>query len=68
MYRKLAFLVLAVGLCTSLPASAANIIWVSFHPGDNTPGSGAAGTGFTTATDKGYTDLLKANGYNVTRY
>ena len=68
MYRQLALLVLAIGLCLSLPASAANIVWVSFHPADNTPGAGAAGTGFTTATDKGYTDLLAANGYTVTRY
>ncbi|HNU30370.1 MAG TPA: discoidin domain-containing protein [Sedimentisphaerales bacterium] len=68
MYRQLALLVLTLGFCLGLPASAANIVWVSFHPADNTPSSGAAGTGFTTATDKGYTDLLKANGYNVTRY
>jgi hypothetical protein len=59
---------LAIGFCLSLPASAATIVWVSFHPGDNTPGSGAAGTGLTAASDKGYTDLLEANGYNVTRY
>ena len=68
MCRQLALLVLTLGFCLGLPASAANIVWVSFHTADDTPSSGAAGTGFTTATDKGYTDLLKANGYNVTRY
>ena len=57
-----------LGLCLSIPAPAATIVWVSFHPADNTPGSGAAGAGFTTATDKEYTDLLKANGFTVVRY
>jgi len=68
MHRQLALLVLAIGLCLSLPASAANIVWVSFHPGDSTPSSAAAGTGLTVASDKGYTDLLEASGYTVTRY
>ncbi|RPJ36642.1 MAG: discoidin domain-containing protein, partial [Planctomycetaceae bacterium] len=68
MCKRVAFLVFSLGFCLSLPASAANIVWVSFHPADNTPGSGAAGAGFTTATDKGYTDLLQANGFTVTRY
>ncbi len=68
MCKKVAFVVLALGFCLSLPASAVNIVWVSFHSADNTPGSGAAGAGFTTATDKGYTDLLQANGFTVTRY
>jgi len=68
MCKKVAFLVLALGFCLSIPASATNIVWVSFHPADNTPGAGAAGAGFTTATDKGYTDLLQANGFTVTRY
>jgi hypothetical protein len=44
-------------------------MWVSFHSAANdTPSTAAAGVGFTDAVDKGYTDLLKANGYNVVRY
>jgi hypothetical protein len=45
-----------------------NIIWVSFSAADNTPSTGAADAGFTEAPDIGYTNLLKDNGYNVTRY
>ncbi len=44
------------------------VIWVSFHGADDTPSSNAAGAGFTEAVDKPYTDLLKANGYDVQRY
>ena len=44
------------------------VIWVSFHAADDAPAAAAAGVGFTEAPDKGYTDLLKANGYDVTRY
>jgi hypothetical protein len=44
------------------------VVWVSFHGSDNVPSSGAKGVGFTVAADKGYTDLLEANGYNVVRY
>ncbi|MBN1506275.1 MAG: hypothetical protein JW955_05490 [Sedimentisphaerales bacterium] len=44
-----------------------NVVFVSFHTGDNTPSSAAAAIGFTAAADKGYTDLLEANGYKVTR-
>jgi hypothetical protein len=45
------------------------VVWVSFHAAaDDTPSAGAKGVGFATAPDKGYTDLLKANGYNVIRY
>jgi len=50
------------------PPAGPKIIWVSFHGADDAPSAGAAGQGFTQAPDKGYTDLLKANGYNVTRY
>jgi hypothetical protein len=50
------------------PEPAPKIIWVSFHGADDAPSSGAAGAGFTEAPDKAYTDLLTANGYNVTRY
>jgi hypothetical protein len=45
----------------------ADIIWVTFHS-NGIPSSGAAGVGFTNAPDQAYTDLLAANGYNVTRY
>jgi hypothetical protein len=44
------------------------VIWVSFHGADDAPSAGAAGAGFTEAPDKAYTDLLTANGYDVTRY
>jgi len=44
------------------------ILWVSFHGADDAPSSGAAGNAFTEAPDKAYTDLLKANGYDVVRY
>jgi hypothetical protein len=49
------------------PASAADIVWVSFHSADNMPGSGAAGVGFTMAPDIGYTNLLRDSGHTVTR-
>jgi len=52
----------------SVVEPAGNIIWVSFHGADDAPSGPAADVGFTEASDKGYTDLLKANGYNVTRY
>ena len=44
------------------------VVWVSFHGADDAPSSGAVGVGFTEAPDKAYTDLLTANGYDVTRY
>ena len=47
--------------------TSANIAWVSFHPGDAQPSTAAAAAGFTNAADVAYTDLLKANGHNVTR-
>jgi len=50
------------------PPAGPKIIWVSYHGADDAPSAGAAGDGFTEAPDKGYTDLLKANGYDVTRY
>jgi hypothetical protein len=45
------------------------VVWVTFHP-TNMPSANAAAAnrGFTNAPDAGYTDLLTANGYNVTRY
>ncbi|NGO39651.1 PEP-CTERM sorting domain-containing protein [Limisphaera ngatamarikiensis] len=45
-----------------------NIAWISFHPGDNQPSAAAAARGFTQAPDAGYTQLLTANGYSVTRF
>lgn len=59
-------------LALASPAAAVKIAWVTFHPGDNQPSAAAATLGglpaFTTAPDKGYTDLLAANGHQVTRY
>jgi hypothetical protein len=45
-----------------------DIAWVSFHPADNTPSGNATTAGFTRAPDVVYTDLLKTNGYAVTRF
>jgi len=50
------------------PEPGPKITWVSFHGADDAPSAGAWGNGFTQAPDKAYTDLLTANGYNVTRY
>ncbi|NLH40720.1 MAG: hypothetical protein GX448_02680 [Planctomycetes bacterium] len=44
------------------------VFWVTFHPADDAPTAAAVTGGFTTAPDKGYTDLLKEAGYNVVRY
>lgn len=49
-------------------AAGANIVWVSFHPADETPSGAAAGAGFTQAPDVAYTQLLRAAGHTVTRY
>ncbi len=49
------------------PDLGPKIAWVSFHPADNTPSSDAANAGFTQAPDVGYTALLTANNYAVTR-
>jgi hypothetical protein len=69
MRSRLVLSILTLCFCISVPAQAAKkIVWVSFSPGDNTPSSGAAGTGFTTAPDKAYTDLLIAAGFTVERY
>jgi len=45
-----------------------NIAWISFHSGDNQPSAAAAARGFTQAPDVGYTSLLTAQGYSVTRF
>jgi hypothetical protein len=55
------------GLLATVPADAANIMFVSFHSGDNTPSAAAATAGFTQAPDVGYTQLLQNNGHTVTR-
>lgn len=60
-------LILTSAVLSTLSAEAANIAWVSFHSGDNSPSANAAGAGFTQAPDIGYTSLLTANGHNVTR-
>jgi len=70
MCNRLHFLIpmlLVLALCVA-SAQAATIIWVSFHGADDEPSANAKAAGFTVAPDKGYTDLLTANGYNVTRY
>lgn len=67
MKTKILATVVTLGLATG-PLSAANIAWVSFHSGDNTPSANAANAGFTNAPDVGYTALLAANGHNVTRF
>jgi hypothetical protein len=48
-------------------ATGPTIAWVSYHAADDEPHADAAAVGFTQAPDIGYTDLLKANGYNVVR-
>jgi hypothetical protein len=56
-------------LLSALSLPAANIAWVSFHPGDDTPSTATFNAGLTNAApDKGYTALLRANGHNVTRF
>lgn len=59
--------VLLCALATTVTTQAANIAWVSFHSGDNTPSANAAAAGFTQAPDIAYTQLLAANGHTVTR-
>jgi len=54
-------------LTLTAAASAPKIAWVSYHAADDEPHADAAAFGFTQAPDIGYTDLLKANGYDVTR-
>ena len=51
-----------------VPASAPTIVFVSYHEADDEPHSAAAEFGITEATDVGYTDLLRASGYDVYRY
>jgi hypothetical protein len=58
--------VLLCALLVTISSQAANIVFVSFHASD-APSAAAATAGFTNAPDKGYTDLLTANGHTVTR-
>jgi len=51
-----------------LLGKAPTIAWVSYHAGDDEPHSAAADHGFTQAPDIDYTNLLKDQGYDVTRY
>ncbi len=55
-------------IASMISAPAANIAWVSFHPGDDTPSAAAATAGFTEAPDVGFTDLLTSAGHTVTRF
>ena len=50
-----------------IPADKPVIAWVSYHAADDEPHADAAAVGFTQAPDIEYTDLLKANGYDVVR-
>jgi hypothetical protein len=68
MKTKLLALLAASLALTGVSVPGANIAWVSFHPGDDTPSANATNAGFTNAPDKGYTALLTANGHNVTRF
>jgi len=54
-------------LALVVSCQAAEIGWVSFHAGDDIPSANAAAAGFNSAPDVGYTQLLQANGHNVTR-
>jgi hypothetical protein len=56
-----------IAFSLAIPASAAKIGWVSFH-GTDAGSAAATAAGFTSAPDKGYTDLLTANGHQVTRF
>jgi hypothetical protein len=51
----------------SLPASAANIAWLSVHPTDD-PVADAANNGYTMASDQGFVDLLRGAGHTVNRF
>jgi hypothetical protein len=48
-------------------AAPKTIVFVSFHGADDVASAGAVGVGFAEAVDRGYTDLLEAQGYNVVR-
>jgi hypothetical protein len=51
------------------PPTGARIAWISFHPEDDTASAAAQTAGFTNAApDVGYTELLRANGHDVTRF
>src|SRR5688572_15185303 len=53
-------------LMSAVTAQAANIAFVSFHPGDDTPHNNVTNL-FTRAPDVGYTELLRNAGHTVTR-
>lgn len=57
----------AVALLSVVSSQAANIVWVSFHSGDDTPTAAASTRGYTRAPDVGYTELLRNSGHTVTR-
>ena len=65
--KKTASLALVSLFLSVMFSHAANVAWISFHPGDDTPSAAAASAGFTMAPDVGYTELLRANGHEVTR-
>ncbi len=64
--KKITSFVLSL-LCLATSSHAANIVFVSFHSGDDTPSANAATAGFTRAPDVGYTELLRNAGHSVRR-
>jgi hypothetical protein len=67
-YVGIGVALLTASSLVSHEALAANIAWVSFHSGDNTPTQAAIDEGYTQAPDIGYTNLLTTGGHNVTRF
>ncbi len=64
---RTACVLVVLSLMGVAPAAALDVTWVSFHTSDDPSADGAA-AGLTEAADKPYTDLLTANGANVTRF
>jgi hypothetical protein len=64
------FLLLLGSLLGGSPLEAADIAWFSFHSNADMASAAAMGATppHTVAPDKAYTDLLIANGHNVTRF
>jgi hypothetical protein len=61
---------LLASLCSVRPLQSADIAWISFHSNADMASAAAmaATPPHTVAPDKAYTDLLIANGHNVTRF
>lgn len=65
MKMRISFLLCA--LVSLVTAQAANIAFMSFHPGDDMPHNNVTNS-FTRAPDVGYTELLLNAGHTVTRF